>query len=259
MQPEQQLTDEEADRNSKESLFRQRTNIDIEAIVAYGVREAMSDADPHPVIKVHDAFNVPFYNSNDWKFDARNPLLSFIVADLTYPELKEVDLTHIDWMVARYLVTKFPMKYFSCALPTFIFRVPIKVTENDKKDSYDTKTKGRRSSYTDSEGKFATYHGTGKEIKTIFKFDEFKNNIEIEPCECYHKGRDKRIGDWRIRVGKCGQAKWITVICNKDGYVGNANNYISDYGNSFPFEDWMSRQIGKFMDNHKIFDGDYGL
>ncbi len=71
LQPEQQLTDEEADRNSKESLFRQRTNIDIEAIVAYGVREAMSDADPHPVIKVHDAFNVPFYNSNDWRFDAR--------------------------------------------------------------------------------------------------------------------------------------------------------------------------------------------
>ena len=258
--PEQELTEEESDRNSYETLIRQRTNVDIDAIVAYGVKEAMAEADPQPIIKVHDNFNIPLYNPQRLYFDGREKLLSFIVADLTYPGLKEIDLTHIDWMVAHYLVTKFPIKYFSCALPTFIFRVPIKVVEKDKNNSYDAKERGRRSSYTESHGEFATYRGTGKEIKTVFKAqDEFNDEIEIEPVHCFHKGRDKRIGDWRIRVGKSKKAKWIVVICNKDGYVGNANNLISDYTNDFPFEDYMSRQLSKFMDYHQIFDGDYGL
>lgn len=260
LRPEAELTEDEMDSHSHDTLLRQRTNIDIEAVVAYGTKDAMVNADPHPVIKIHDAFNVPLYSPEHWQFDGRNPLLSFIVADLTYPGLKEVDLTHIDWMVARYLALKFPMKYFSCAVPTFIFRVPIKVTENDKKESYDSKKHGRRSSYTESDGEFAVYRGTGNEVKTVFKApDEFNHEIVIEPAECYHSGRDKRIGDWRIRVGTCGYAKWITVICNKDGYVGNANNRIGYYSNAFPFEDWMSKQLSKFMDNHKIFDGDYGL
>ena len=167
--------------------------------------------------------------------------------DLDFPGYSEVDLSIIDHMVKEYMVKWFPIRYYSFAMPVFIFRTMPKVTQDDHKKARSV----YHSRFTKVEGEYASYRGH----KTVFDGNEYIYEAEIEPAQYYMNG--KKTVDWRVRLGKMRNMEWIEIIADKRGNVGKKLFREKKY--QWPFEDYIEKELSKFMDGNDIFNEEYGF
>lgn len=197
-----------------------------------------------PKVKLLYTVNVPF-PYRVW--NSPKPC-SFIMVDLEFPE-NEVDLVDIDEMVYTNLPQYFPKRFMSVATPVFMFRCFNKI---NRKDRDEAKEEQKRTRYYRSKDTIYSKRAHYKAEETEFQdvFDENGRRLKVEGAAYYRDGVRKI--DQMIR--KSGNL--IYILFDKNGKCGRLP--FSEKNPQYPFDKEM-KQVSKFSDSHKIFDGDYGL